>query len=302
MVISRVTQNMIANRSMVNLQSSFSRLSKTQEQLSTGRAINRPSDDPVGTTTAMRLRSSLAQAAQHQRNAEDGAGWLQMVDTTLSGATELVRRAKELGIQGVNGSNGPTAMAALGQEVSRLRDALLSAANTTYLGRPIFGGVTTGKTAYDASGNYVGTSSTGVMRTVATGDRVRVDQDAAAAFGPNTPGSPPTGDVFADLAQLANDLTSGNLAGIQSGLDALDAGLDRMTSALADVGTRANRLDRAVQAAKDATLTQTQSLSEVENVDLASATVQLKMQEVAYQAALGATSRVIQPSLLDFLR
>jgi flagellar hook-associated protein 3 FlgL len=302
MVIQRVTQNMITSRSMVNLQGSLARLSRTQEQLSTGRVINRPSDDPVGTTTAMRLRSSLAQAAQHQRNAEDGAGWLQMVDTTLTGSTEILRRAKELGIQGVNGANGPSAMAALGQEVSRLRDALLSTANTTYLGRPIFGGVSTGTTAYDASGTYVGTPGAGVMRTIATGDRVRVDQDAAAAFGPNNPGSPPTGDVFADLAQLSADLTSGNLAGVRTGLDALDTGLERMTSALADVGTRANRLDRAIQAAKDATLTQTQSLTEVENVDLAAATVQLKMQEVAYQAALGATSRVIQPSLLDFMR
>ena len=302
MVIQRVTQNMITSRSMVNLQGSLSRLARTQEQLSTGRVINRPSDDPVGTTSAMRLRSSLAQVAQHQRNAEDGAGWLQMVDTTLTSSTEIVRRAKELGIQGVNGSNGPHAMAALGQEVSRLRDALLSAANTTYLGRPIFGGVTTGTTAYDQAGNYTGTSGGGIMRTIATGDRVRVDQDAAAVFGPNTPGVPPTGDVFADLAQLAADLTSGNLTGVRGGLDALDDGLERMTAALADVGTRANRLDRAIQAAKDSTLTQTRSLTDVENVDLAAATVELKMQEVAYQAALGATSRVIQPSLLDFLR
>ncbi len=296
MVIQRVTQNMITNRSMVNLQSSMARLSRTQEQLSTGRVINRPSDDPVGTASAMRLRSSLAQVAQHQSNAEDGAGWLQMADTTLTGSTELLRRAKELGIQGVNGSNGPRAMAALGQEVSKLRDALLAAANTTYLGRPIFGGVTTGTTAYDASGSYVGTSGAGVMRTVATGDRVRVDQDAQAAFGPATR------DVFADLAQLSADLTAGNIAGVRNGLTALDAGLERMTSALADVGTRANRLDRAIQAAKDTALTQTQNLTELENVDLAEATIQLKMQEVGYQAALGATSRVIQPSLLDFLR
>jgi flagellar hook-associated protein 3 FlgL len=162
--------------------------------------------------------------------------------------------------------------------------------------------VTTGTKAYDGEGNFVGTSGAGVQRTIGTGDRIRVDQDASAAFGPNNPGSPPTGDVFADLAQLAADLTSGNLSGIQDGLDALDAGLSRMTAALADVGTRANRLDRAIQSAKDSTLTQTRSLTEVENVDLAAATVELKMQEVAYQAALGATSRVIQPSLLDFLR
>jgi flagellar hook-associated protein 3 FlgL len=302
MVIQRVTQNMITSRSMVHLQGSLSRLARTQEQLSTGRVLNRPSDDPVGTSSAMRLRASLAQVAQHQRNAEDGAGWLQMVDSTLTGSTEILRRAKELGIQGVNGSNGPRAMAALGQEVSRLRDALLASANTTYLGRPIFGGVTTGTKAYDEAGTYVGVPGDGVLRTIATGDRVRVDQDASAAFGPNTPGSPPSGDVFADLAQLAADLASGNLTGIRDGLDALDTGLERMTAALADVGTRANRLDRAIQSAKDSTLTQTRSLTEVENVDLAAATVELKMQEVAYQAALGATSRVIQPSLLDFLR
>jgi flagellar hook-associated protein 3 FlgL len=302
MVIQRVTQNMITSRSMVNLQGSLSRLARTQEQLSTGRVINRPSDDPVGTSSAMRLRASLAEVAQHQRNAEDGAGWLQMVDTTLTGSTEILRRAKELGIQGANGSNGPRAMAALGQEVSRLRDALLSSANTTYLGRPIFGGVTTGTKAYDEDGNYVGSSGPGVLRTIATGDRVRVDQDAAAAFGPNAPGSPPTGDVFADLAQLADALSAGDLSGVRDGLDALDKGLARMTAALADVGTRANRLNRAIQSAKDSTLAQTQSLTEVENVDLAAATVELKMHEVAYQAALGATSRVIQPSLLDFLR
>ncbi len=296
MVIQRVTQNMITDRSMVNLHGSMARLSRTQEQLSTGRVINRPSDDPVGTTSAMRLRSSLAQVAQHQNNAEDGAGWLAMADTTLTGSTELVRRAKELAIQGGNGSNGPQAMAALGKEVAQLRDALLAAANTTYLGRPIFGGVTSGATAYDASGTYVGTSGAGVMRTVATGSRIRVDQDAQAAFGPAT------GDVFADLAKLSNDLTAGNVTGIRDGLTALDAGLERLTSALADVGTRANRLDRAIEAAKNTTITLTQNLTEIENVDLAAATVQLKMQEVGYQAALGATSRVIQPSLLDFLR
>ncbi len=302
MVIQRVTQNMITDRSMVNLQGSLARLAGTQEQRSTGRVINRPSDSPVGTTSAMRLRSSLTEVAQHQRNAEDGAIWLQMVDTTLSGTTEIVRRAKELGIQGVNGSNTPQAMAALGQEVSRLREALLSAANTTYLGRPIFGGVSAGSTAYDASGTYVGTSGAGVMRTISTGDRVRVDQDAQAAFGPNTPGPPPSGDLFADLAQLSADLTSGNLTGVRSGLTALDKGLDRLTSALADVGTRVNRIDRAIQGAKDSTLLHSRSLSDVENVDIAAAAVELQMQEVAYQVALGATRRVMPPSLLDFLR
>jgi flagellar hook-associated protein 3 FlgL len=70
----------------------------------------------------------------------------------------------------------------------------------------------------------------------------------------------------------------------------------------ADVGSRTTRIEQARTAATDAQLRLTTSLSEVENTDLPKATVDLKLQEVAYQAALGATARVMQPSLLDFLR
>lgn len=296
MVLQRVTQNMISGRSLANLQLGLGRLARTQEQLATGRVINRPSDSPVGTTAAMRVRSSLAAQAQFQRNAEDGAARLRTIDAAISTATKVVNRAKELALQGANAATGPSGRAALATEVVELREAMLSAANTTYLGRPVFGGITSGASAYDTSGSYVGSTGSPVLRTVAEGVRVQVDVEGPAAFG--GAGS----EVFADLAQLAADLTAGDQAGISAGLTRLDAALERLTSAQAGAGTRADRIDRAIQAAKDATLSGTQSLSEIEDVDLAQATMELKMQEVAYQAALGATSRVIQPSLSDFLR
>ena len=78
--------------------------------------------------------------------------------------------------------------------------------------------------------------------------------------------------------------------------------MDRIQGRISEVGTRFNRLEKASVTAGDAELALTSSLSQVENTDLPKAMVELKMQEVAYQAALASTARVMQPSLLDFLR
>ena len=93
-----------------------------------------------------------------------------------------------------------------------------------------------------------------------------------------------------------------NPAALGADLDRLDAAQTRIQTAVADVGSRYGRLEQAAQKAKDLTLDLQASLSEVENVDLAKAMVDLQLQEVAYQAALATTGRVLQPSLIDFLR
>lgn len=296
MSITRVTQSMMMERSLGGMQMSLARLARTQEQLSTGRVLNRPSDSPTDTTSAMRIRSSISNQAQFVRNAEDGMGWLGQVDNTLTSMTDQVRRARDLALQGANTGAGSTASReALATEVDQIRASLVASANTSYLGRPIFGGITAGTAAYDAAGTYVGTPGS-VDRTVAEGVTIRVDVDGNAVFGPA--GS----SLFDGLTALAADLRSANSTGMRTGIATLNTAMDRITTTLADVGTRYNRLDQAAEAAKSSTLNLTSSLSEIENTDLPRATVDLKMQEVAYQAALSATSRVMQPSLLDFLR
>lgn len=292
----RVTQTMLSQRSLEGMQLGLGRLARTQEQLSTGRLINRPSDDPTGATSAMRVRSSIADAQQHARNAEDGLGWLGQVDSTLVSMTDQVRRAQALALQGANtAAMGAAAREALATEVDQIRQSLVSVANTTYLGRPVFGGTTAGGAAYDASGAYVGDAGS-VVRTVGDGIKVRVDADAQSAFGPHG------ANLFADLDALSAALRSGDSAGIATGIDALGAGLERITAALADVGTRYGRVEQSLARAGDAELSLSSALSGIENTDLPRAMVDLQLQEVAYQAALASTARVMQPSLLEFLR
>lgn len=301
MTLVRVTQNMLSRQSFTGMQTSMDRVAKAQEQLTTGRIINRPSDDPTGATTAMRIRSSLANQQQYVRNANDAIGWLDQTDGTLSTMGAQVSRARDIALQGANtGNMGPEAREALATEVDQIRAGLVSSANAQYLDRPIFGGITSGQTAYQPDGTLADPAAigvgTGVVRTVAEGARVRIDVEGPDVFGA-TPNS-----VFDHLDQLAAALRGADTTGITTAISNLKADGDRITNVRSEIGARTVRVENASSVANDATLTLKNALSEVENVDLAKASVDLGLQQVAYQAALGATSRVLQPTLLEFLR
>jgi flagellar hook-associated protein 3 FlgL len=296
MAVERMTQRMMSQSAFRGMQTSLDRLAKVQEQLSTGKLINRPSDDPTGAVSSMRFRVSVAEQKQYARNANDAVAWLNQIDATLSSMTDQTRRARDLALRGANeGSMGPQAREALAIEIDQIREGLLQTANATYLGRPVFGGITAGGQAYDENGAFVGVPGA-VTRTVADGVKIRVDVEGPDVVGPD-------GDnVFDALQGLADALRSNDQAGIRAAADSLSAHQARITDVQSSIGARTNRVEQAQTAAGDAELSLTASLAEIESTDLPKATVDLQLQEVAYQAALAATARVMQPSLLDFLR
>ena len=302
MTLSRMTQNMMSRQSFAGMQTAMDRVAKSQEQLTTGRLINRPSDDPTGATTAMRLRSSLSSQQQYVRNADDAVGWLDQTDTTLGTMGSQITRAHDIALEGANtGAMGPDALAALATEVEQIRAGMISSANARYLDRPLFGGITTGTAAYDANGDVLDSAAlgtgTGVVRTIADGQRIRIDVEGPEVFEGADGVS-----VFTHLADLSAALKSGSTTAISSAIGKLKDDGDRVVNMRSEIGARTVRVENARSVADDASLTLTNALSSVENVDLAKATVDLSLREVAYKAALGATARVLQPSLLDFLR
>lgn len=291
----RITQRLMVQRSLSSLQLGLGRLANTQEKLSTGRLINRPSDSPTGTNQAMRLRQQLAADTQHARNAQDGLSWMGAADSTLQSMLDGTRRARDLILQASStGSSGPDARNAIAAELTQIREALLDQANTQHMGRPLFGGTTGSEVAYDDSGVYQGDLND-VNRTIGDGVTVKVNTNGPDAFGEN-------GDNLFDVLGTAIDQVKNDPASLSGTLDSLDDVMGSMRTALADVGTRYGRVESAMTRLDGTTLDNQKALSDVENVDIAKTIVDLQMQEVAYQSALGATARVIQPSLLDFLR
>jgi len=292
----RVTQRMMTQTSVSSLQTNLAKLSKIQEQINTGKVLNRPSDSPTDTSSAMRLRSALSQQNQYSRNVDDGNAWLGQIDNALGTAADELNRAHDIALQAANSvSMDQTALNALAAEVDQIRNGLVSTANTTYLDRPVFGGITSGGAAYDSSGAFVGTTGT-VNRSVADGVKVAVNVNGPEAFGPDG------NSVFDHLTALAAALRSGTTSAVSTAVATIAADTDRVNTVRAEVGARENRLDAAGTSAKNTQLSLTSSIGKLENVDLTEATVNLQAQQVTYQASLAATARVIQPSLLDFLR
>lgn len=292
----RITPKLVAQRSLQNLQNNLAASARTQEALSSGKQISVPSDSPTGASQVLRLRGDITAAKQFESNASDGASLLNMLDGTLAGMSTTTIRVRDLTVQGMNtGAMSSEVRAAIGKEVAQLYDGLLSDANTTLQGRPIFGGATGEKTAYSrATGLFVG-DATPVNRRISDTNVVRVDLTGPEAFGPAG------NDLFVIVDRIAKDVIA-NPANLGADLDALDGAMKAMENAMADVGARTNRIELGQGAATDRVLALKTRLSEVEDIDLPQAIMDQQLQQVAYQSALGATARVIQPSLLDFLR
>src|SRR5690349_14337229 len=157
MVAARVTESSIHTRVLANLQRNLAKGAQIQDQMSSGKQLNRPSDSPAGTVSALQLRAESRMSQQYTRNAEDGLGWLGTVEETLGGASTLVNRARDLTVQGLNTTtNGALANEALAGEIDQIRTTLITSANSRYLDRPVFGGNTEGGVAYNDLGEWKG--------------------------------------------------------------------------------------------------------------------------------------------------
>jgi flagellar hook-associated protein 3 FlgL len=299
----RITQRSLAATALQNLNRNMEAIAKLQAQQTSGKSINKPSDDPTGTNAAMQVRQEMASATQYSRNIGDAISQLDATDSALTNITAQVQSARALAVKGLNdGSLSDASRVAVQTEMKGIRESLLGLANTAVKGQPIFGGVTSGASAYDAAGAYVGYGGTAgvpvveVRRQVSEVDSVRVDVTGPEAFG-----DPATGDLFSVIGDIARDVVD-DPAALAGHLAALDKALDGLKKVAADIGTRTNRVETAQQVNQDLQLTlQTRSAS-IENIDLAKTMVDLSMMQTGYQAALGATAKVVQPTLLDFLR
>ncbi|MGV8910536.1 MAG: flagellar hook-associated protein FlgL [Propionicimonas sp.] len=294
----RITPKLIAQRSMANLQANMDASAHTQQALSSGKQLNVPSDSPTGASQVLRLRGEIRAAQQFERNASDGVSVLSAQDSTLVGMSATTIRIRDLTVQGMNGGAlSAEARTAIAKELVQLRDSLLGDANQTLGGRPIFGGATGEKNAYDRStGGFIGDLTTQVTRRISDTNVVRVDLPGPQAFGPAG-----GNDLFAIVDRIANDVIA-NPSNLGADLDDLDTAMKTLQNAMADVGARSARIADGQTAAADRVISLKSGLSEVEDVDLPQAIMNQQAQQVAYQAALGATAKLIQPSLLDYLR
>src|SRR3954468_20274766 len=302
----RITQRAVTLTSLQGLNSNLAALSKMQQQLTSGKTISLPSDDPTGTNTSMITRQGIAGVTQQARNIADGSTFLDATDSALQDMLDQVQRVRDLTVQALNtGSQDTTsnpATPAIATEVNGVRQSMLGQANQVVQNRPLFGGVTGGSKAYDDTGAYVGVGGANgipvkpLTRRVSDVENIRVDITGPEAFGDPASGK----DLFSVVSNIAAHV--GDQTALTSDLADLDKVMDGMKTALADVGTRQARMETAATVNSSQQLTLQTQLQNTENVDLPKTIMNMQMQQVGYQAALSVTAQSLQKTLVDFLR
>lgn len=279
------------------MNSASERMDKVQRQLSTNRRIERASDDPTGAALAMQHRKNIAFEAQMRRNLENGTAFLNVTESALDGATELLQRARELTVQGATGTLGASEKTNIAAEMDQLIQQLAQVANTNFGGAYIFSGHQTQTPAYAVTGN----PPAAITWQGDNGQRIRQisAQDAVAV---NVVGNDVFGTMFQDLMTLRDNLNSNaSTTTINGSLADIDKALNGVLNARADVGARVNRFE-ATTARSEETDTNLQELrANIEDIDVAETIIQFTAAQNALQAALGAIGKTSNMTLLNYL-
>ncbi|MBD0384182.1 flagellar hook-associated protein FlgL [Paenibacillus sedimenti] len=298
----RVTQGMMNTQLLNNINKNIRKMDQEQTQLSTGRRINNPSDDPVGITYSMRYRTELGANDQYQRNVDAATSNLGYLDTMLGQAGDVLQKVRELAVKGANGSNPQTAMDALKVEVEELYKQLLDIGNSKFKGKYVFNGQMTDTPPYTAANAVNEATDNGIIKfEVGAGMMLPVNITGNQAFG--DPIDPAVTDgMFKIVNDLITNLGTGNYQAVSNGIDSIDTRMEKLLEMRSEIGARTNRIEFIENRLDDISINLESLQSKTEDADMAEIITKLKMSENVYQASLSVGSKLIQPSLIDYLR
>lgn len=308
----RITDTYRIRTVIDNLNASRDRMNTLQQQLATAKKINLPSDDPIGTTKAMRLRTVLESNQQYDKNIGDGLGFLTATEDALNDFYEILLYVKDLALKGANDTTSDRED--LAKELDLILKNLLEVANTKFRGKYLFGGTETKSQPFTLDENvlnqnldlevssYRGNSNT-YKRQINEHTAIDINLPGSKVFDMSSEGGI---NIFQEIYDLRNNFKNNPLKldreKMDQSLDNFDKSIDQLLNAFLNVGTRKQISTFNQTRFEYQNITLKERLSNIEDTDFGAAFVQFKSEENALNSALSAGARVISPSLLDFLK
>jgi flagellar hook-associated protein 3 FlgL len=301
----RITQSMISGRVLTDLQDVSYKLSKTQEKLSSGRELTKPSDNPYATSKALTLSNELETTQQYERTVDDATAWANLTETSFNSINGAAQRARTLLVQAGNDTNGTASRSAIADEIDQLIDEIKGDANVQYGGQYVFSGAATTQAPYvlgtPTNDAYQGDNG-GVYRQIGPGVSIQINTVGSSVLGNGVPGD---GGLISVLRGISQHLRGGTAADADTlrttDLSSLDTAMDNVTAARAVNGATTNRLSNAADRLSQIEQSTTSLLSDTQDADMAKTMIDFSMQQTVYQSALRAGANIVQASLLDFL-
>jgi flagellar hook-associated protein 3 FlgL len=291
-ILMRITQGILTNNSLRNLSNSYKNMDTYMQQLSTGKKITRPSQDPVTAMKGVGYRGNLMEIEQYERNISEAFTWIEAADDALGKANEALQRMRELTVDAANETNTPESRAAIAAEMKELKNHLASIGNTQAGDKYIFNGKKTEQQPVELPNTFP-TNYESVNIEVSYGFNLEISTDTTKLFSVAN---------FGEIDKLITAVEQGNTDDINTQLGKLDDVISEFQGGRTMLGARQNRIDLIDERLSTQEVIANRIISDNEDVNIEVVITQLKTQEAIHRAALGVGARVMQPSLLDFLR
>lgn len=285
----RISTTLIYQGATRRLLDNLERVYNAQEQVTTGKKVQSPSDSPVAFTRIVSYKDINKALDQYQRNITFSRGYLSEAESYLSTVSNILTRVKELTMQGVSQVGNDTAMAAIVSEVESLSEQVVGLANTQWSGggagvRYIFSGYKSDTPSFSDAGVYQGDSGEFKVE-IGIGEQITVGLAGDRVFQGDV-------DIFAMLSQIITALETGDSAGIQNGLGEIDRSMAQITNVITEIGGRVNRLDNTETRLKDTSVSIKGMLSQEEDVDMLEAVSNFSLYQTALEATLNSTRMI----------
>ncbi|MEK3994147.1 flagellar hook-associated protein FlgL [Psychrobacillus sp. FSL K6-2365] len=304
----RVTQSMLSSNMLRNLSSSYSKMGVLQEQLNTGKKISRPSQDPVIAMKGIGYRSDLNRVEQFERNLGEVNNWLDSSDDGLDNVGQALQRVRELIIDAKNDTKTPEDRDKIAKEIEQIKLQIRDLGNAKVGDKFIYSGTKTLSPLYDPNGIPPLYDANGFLNANHPGvtEDVNIEINAGVEINVNTNGIGIFNEIDDMMNQLQNALETEKNTGVKGNYDALleltDKNMDTVLTARSNIGARQNRVEMMENRLSSQNLIVTKQMSDNEDVEYEEAITDLITQESIHRAGLAVGSRIIQPSLVDFLR
>jgi len=300
----RITPAMITSSTLNDINSAFASMERSSSELSSGKTILQPSDNPYGASHAIDLQSQLDGLGSYASNAQDGASWTMASEGAMANMSELLQRVRELTVQASNGTYNQGDLNGIATQVSQLAETIKQDANTQYAGQYVFSGTATTTPPYQQgeADAYAGNAEA-VSRSIGPGASVAVNADISSVLG-NGQASKDGKllDVLRTISQHLREGTAESKAALSSSdLKSLDSNIEGLVQLQAGTGSATDQLRLASSRIEALQSSLTKALSDTQNADFAKTSIAYSDQQAAYTAALRAGASIVQESLLNFL-
>ena len=301
----RITSSMVTGSTLNDINSALASLERSSSELSSGKSILQPSDNPYGASRVVDLQSQLDGLQSYASNAQDGISWENTASGALSNINSVVQRVRELLVQSANGTYNQSDRNSIATEVSQLTETVKQDANTQYAGQYVFSGTATSTAPYQQGENdtYAGNSET-IARAVGPGASVTISSNISSLLGNGA--SSGDGKLLDVLRTISQHLSGGTTEDVNAlgttDLKSLEGSMETLSQLQANSGSAIDQLQMASSRIEGLQSSIEKTLSNTEDADVAKTSIAYSNEQAAYSAALHAGATIIQESLLNFLQ